>query len=223
MRKMGMGWLWGLVLILLGIGFLLNSLGISSAHDFLVAWWPVIFVIIGLGEIISGNSYNGTFWLIIGVVLGLFTTGAVSYNGDLWQIIWPLILILMGLRFILRPAFRMRVVSEENFTGSTAVFSGSNKKINSKDFKGSKVSAVFGGAKLDLRDATISKDGAVIDVSTVFGGIEILVPKKTPVKMDVAAIFGGHEDKRDTSQIDEKLPTIVIRGEAIFGGVEIKD
>jgi predicted membrane protein len=224
MKRMGMSWVWGLILIFVGVGLLSNSLGVTGAHDFMASYWPIILIAIGVGEIAFGSYYGGTFWLIAGIVIGLFTTKIIHYNGNIWEVIWPVAIILFGLRFIFRPAFRMKVVHEEgSFIGSSAVFGGSSKKISSKDFKGSSVNAVFGGAKLDLRDATIAKEGAVIDVSAIFGGVEILVPRKTPIKMDAVAIFGGHEDKRDTSEIDESLPAVTIHGDVIFGGIEIKD
>jgi len=225
MKRMGMSWVWGVVLILLGAGFLANSVGANGVHDFIINWWPLLLIVIGLGEILADRNYfSGAFWVIIGIVVLIFTTGWVSYNGDIWTIIWPVALILIGIRFIFRPSMHTKVdVEDGSFVGSSAVFSGASKKITSKNFRGSNVSAVFGGAKLDLRDATIAKEGAVIGVSAIFGGVEVLVPRKTPVRTDVVAIFGGHDDKRSASDIDEKLPTITVKGEAIFGGIEIKD
>lgn len=224
MKRMRMGWVWGLVLILLGIMFLAKSMGATGVHDLIVSWWPVILIILGLNELVSRNYFNAAFWLIIGVIIGLFTTGIIKFHGNIWQIIWPAILILIGLRFIFRPSYKMHVTEErEAYFESSAVFGGSHKKISTKGFKGTAVKAFFGGVKLDLREAQIDKDGAVIDISAVFGGVEILVPKKTRVKTDIVAIFGGHDDKRAAGDINEKLPAITIRGEAIFGGVEIKD
>ncbi len=223
MKKMGRRWIWGLVLILLGLSLLSNTLGLSGLHNLIIHWWPVIFVIFGLGELIEGETWNGFFWILIGVVVGLFTTNYVHYSGDIWQIIWSLVIILIGLRIIFRPAFRPKMTEEKSrFVGATAVFGGSTKKVSSKEFEGSSVNAVFGGAKLDLRDATISKEGAIVDVSAIFGGIEILVPANYPVRMNAVAIFGGQDDKRDLSKVDESLPKIIIRGEVIFGGIEIK-
>ncbi|MBU6389357.1 hypothetical protein KGQ71_02470 [Patescibacteria group bacterium] len=221
---------WGLALILLGLGFLLNSLGVTGAHDFLVHWWPLLLVLIGLGEFLSGEIIGGAFWVVIGIVVTLFTDNLVDYTGNVWGIIWPLLVIFIGLRFMLRPAYRRRRWerwSEQDrvswAAGSSAIFGGAGKKVSSKDFKGTSVSALFGGVKLDLREAKISEEGAVIDVSALFGGVEILVPAKYPVRMDTMALFGGHEDKRDVSKIDENLPTIVVQGEVIFGGIDIKD
>lgn len=224
MKRAGMRWVWGLVLVLLGIVLLLNSMNISNTHDILSHWWPVFLIVIGLGKVLNGEYYDGVCWAIVGAIVSVFTAGYVSYSGDIWQVIWPIIIILIGLNLLFRSMFvSFRGDENSKFNSSTAVFSGAVKKISSKDFKGTSVSAVFGGAKLDLRDAVIAKEGATIDVSAIFGGVEVLVPRKNPVKFDAVAIFGGHEDKRDMSEIDEKLPIIDIVGEAIFGGIEVKD
>ena len=233
MRKTS-GWFIGTILVMLGLGLLLNAIGVPGFHDFIVAWWPLIFIVLGLGRLLEGNFTSGIFWLLIGLIIGSFTTSYIPYNGNIWQIIWPVIIILIGLRFLFRPAFHNHDWHGHNHhnhcwhgncagDSSSAIFSGTEKKITDKDFKGMSLDAVFGGAKLDLRDATIDKDGATIDVSAVFGGIEILVPKKTPVKINVHSVFGGHTDKRNSSEIDNILPAVTIRGEAIFGGIEVRD
>ena len=224
MRRIANRLVWGFALLLVGVGFLLNALGIASVHNLLAHWWPVIFLIIGLGDLLTGNLFNGAFWCIIGLVVMLFTSGTVNYTGNLWSIIWPLAVALIGLRLILHPIiYRKAKPDDRGFVDSSAVFGGNEKKVESKDFRGSTINAVFGGAKLDLRDAEVAAEGAVIDLSVVFGGVEILVPQRTPIRTHVTTIVGGLTDYRQAGDIDHSLPAIIIRGEIIFGGVEIKE
>ncbi len=49
------------------------------------------------------------------------------------------------------------------------------------------------------------------------------MPKGTPVKSEIAPVLGGLSDKRPSGAIDQSLPAITIRGEVVFGGVEIND
>lgn len=177
MRRVANRWIWGTALLLIGVGFFLNALGIPGVRDLVVQWWPLVFVVIGLGDLLTGNPFNGVFWCLLGVVVSLFTSGTVSYSGNLWSILWPLALALIGLRLLLRPLLGKRArLENRHFADSSAVFGGTEKRVDSQEFKGSTVNAIFGGATLDLRDARIAEEGAVIDVSVVFGGVEIVVP-----------------------------------------------
>jgi predicted membrane protein len=68
-----------------------------------------------------------------------------------------------------------------------SIFGGSNRKV-SGDFKGADLVAVFGGGGLDLRNATMSADEAVVSVNAIFGGFEIRVPETWQVQR----AGGGH-------------------------------
>jgi hypothetical protein len=210
----------------------------ASMHGLFEQWWPVLFIVIALGDLLVGNYLNGACWLLFGILVGLFTTGTVRYNGNIWSIIWPVAIALIGLRVIFRPLIGKgrgrwagwgelcdwnRHGGHHRGWGPSAVFGDFTQKTDSQDYRGSAISTVFGDAKLDLRDATIAKEGAVIDISTVFGDVTLLVPKKTPVKTNVTAIFGEQADRRETRDIDETLPAITLRGEAIFGAIKIGD
>ena len=83
-----------------------------------------------------------------------------------------------------------------------------------------KINAIFGGVKLDLKNAIIDQD-VVINASAIFGGIDIYVPKNVKVKTKSVPIFGGVNNKANIST-DEKSHTIYINGTAVFGGIEIK-
>jgi predicted membrane protein len=105
-----------------------------------------------------------------------------------------------------------------------SIFGGSSRKV-SGDFKGADLVAVFGGGGLDLRNATMSADEAVVSVNAIFGGFEIRVPETWLVDVHVAGIFGGHEDK--THQPDPRLvpnpKRLTVRGSTIFGGLGVKN
>ena len=87
------------------------------------------------------------------------------------------------------------------------------------DYTGGSVTAIFGGVELDLRQAKI-KDGAVIDVFTFCGGVNINMPDDVIVKNGVHGILGGSEDK--TAPKPSAKKTIHLRGECILGGLEVK-
>jgi hypothetical protein len=105
-----------------------------------------------------------------------------------------------------------------------AIFGGSEQKITSKNFKGGKISNIFGGSTFDLSDAELAPGRNVLDMFCLFGGSKIIVPAGWRVKIEVTAIFGGYNDKRrmppKTDEVVER--ELVIRGVVIFGGGEIK-
>jgi predicted membrane protein len=103
-----------------------------------------------------------------------------------------------------------------------AIFGGSRRRVDSQDFKGGDVFAMFGGIELDLRSAAITRDEVVIDASAVFGGVDIQVPESWNVIVEGHGFFGGYEDKTLHSMQDSAHPRVVITGSAIFGGVVVK-
>jgi predicted membrane protein len=103
-----------------------------------------------------------------------------------------------------------------------ALFTGIQKRVLSKNFRGGKTSAIFGGTEIDLSQADIA-DGAILNVEVAFGGVKLVVPPHWDLQINVSNIFAGIEDKRmynpaatDTTKV------LKIYGSIIFGGLEIK-
>jgi hypothetical protein len=40
--------LFGLVIVLFGLGFLLEQTNVSWAHNLMAAWWPLVIIAVGL-------------------------------------------------------------------------------------------------------------------------------------------------------------------------------
>lgn len=113
--------------------------------------------------------------------------------------------------------------NSQGFISASSVFSGKEIRLDNEVFNGANLSAVFGGVDLDLRGAVIEED-VKIDVSVVFGGIDIFAPSYARVVIDgCTPILGGVEVKRPKMQYpDTNTPTIYLVGTCVFGGVEIK-
>lgn len=105
---------------------------------------------------------------------------------------------------------------------SQALFCGVQKRVLSKNFYGGKISTFFGGTEIDLSQADIP-ERAFLDVDVVFGAIKLVVPPHWDLKIDVANVFAGIEDKRLYAPASaDPAKVMVIRGTVIFGGLEIK-
>jgi hypothetical protein len=80
---------------------------------------------------------------------------------------------------------------------------------------------VFGGSKIDLREAELPPDGAVIDVCCVFGGTEIVIPEGVNLSLEGFGFFGGFS-RHGPEKRYQGAPTITVRGIAFFGGADVK-
>lgn len=164
----------------------------------------------------------GNVWTI-GIGLAFVALGIGAILGiNLWRYFWPTMLILLGLNFLFHQANPPLVYqqSHESTLDTATVFSGTDKKIVTEKFEGGKVSAVFGGTTLDLRSAKIEKNKTVmLEVSAVFGGIKVIVPKTWIVQGSLAGVFGGFDNR--TTVPDKPDGTLILKGATVFGGGEI--
>lgn len=209
----------GILLVIVGAIFLLDNLGFDIDIPRHFFRWPMIFVIIGLVNLLSRNLRTGFIFLAMGGIFYLQYFNLVDL-----RTFWPAILIIIGLSFIFRKKYTSPSISKTDdmdFFDEVVIFGGTEKKYTSQKLQGGKLSAVFGGSEIDLRDCT-PQDGAVIEVFCMFGGVEIFVPQDWKVNLNTTAIFGGFSDSRG-KMIDHPTATVHIKGFVMFGGGEIKN
>jgi len=229
------GLIFGFAIVAIGVLFLLDNFGVPVG--FLWGYWPVILIAVGLAKVVDSKETSartgGAIIMLVGLVLVADKVHLPFLNNrNLWDL-WPLALIALGFMMLWGALEGKSVIAVKlGFTGPSApgscnmfsIFGGSNRKV-SGDFKGADLVAVFGGGGLDLRNATMSTDEAVVSVNAIFGGFEIRVPETWLVDVHVAGIFGGHEDK--THQPDPRLvpnpKRLTVRGSTIFGGLGVKN
>ena len=83
--------------------------------------------------------------------------------------------------------------------------------------RGGSVTTWFGGGSVDLRDATLDPAGATFRVSSVFGGVNLIVPDEWTVESHITGL-GGVGDGRPKVERDPGAPTLRLEGTALFGG-----
>jgi len=105
----------------------------------------------------------------------------------------------------------------------TNIFFGEIKKtILSKEFKGGKVTNVFGATKLDFSYADIS-GVVVLDISQVLGELKLIVPDNWRVEPDLSQFFATVTDKRvDLGETRNTNKVLVLTGSNVMGEVKIK-
>lgn len=80
---------------------------------------------------------------------------------------------------------------------------------------------VFGGADLDLREATLAGPETTIWVISLFGGSDIIVPAGVDAELSSFALFGGDELKLEGPEPPPGAPVIHVRTLSIFGGTDV--
>jgi predicted membrane protein len=225
------GMITGGILVLIGIAFLLDHMGIISIGN-PFRFWPMLIALVGLLHFISGRRAWGTLVMFVGVILQLNELGKIRFG---WAQFWPTALIALGI-FVLWSSFEGRrrtvtSISTESDPRTTlneaVVFGGLERRMTSQDFQGGDVTAIFGGVELDMTEANMQAKEATLAVTAIFGGVEIRVPPNWQVAFRGAPIFGGIEDKTRTARVEDpansNLKVLVITGAVIFGGLEIKN
>jgi predicted membrane protein len=211
----------GLVVIAAGAALLFSNLEIYNFNELVKDWWPLAIIVAGL--LIFLNDVKSYLWALLisgfGVFLQLKQLDIVDINP--WQLFWPIAIIVIGVSIIFNHSASRRKVTKANRDDVTAVMAGSDKKNSSDDFQGSKLTAVMGGVKLDLRKAVIKKE-ATVEVFGFWGGIELVVPRDVVVRNQTSAVLGGVEDKTEFEG-GKDAPILYVTGDVIMAGVEIKN
>ena len=180
--------------------------------------WILAVVLIGIGVMILLDNLN------------------IHSIGEVMKF-WPVMLIALGLYLLIdRTVWHIGMGGydyDEQPGASTggcriresAVFGGGKRHITSQGFTGGKIDAVFGGYSVDLREAAMLGDSAVIVVNAVFGGTELRIPETWSAVVQGQGVFGGFAD--NTRQPDpSRTPNpkrLIVKGSAVFGGVDIKN
>jgi predicted membrane protein len=214
----------GTILIVLGIFISLNHF-----TDLDLGWLaplvgPSLIIMFGLFLIIKhGRSKIGFIILFIGLISLL----SQIFDYNIWNL-WPIGIILIGIITMIGfPSWNKGEKSSVKATGEDSideaiVFWGLEKRIRSQNFRGGKITVLFGGAEIDLREAKISAKGAALDVSAIFGGVEIKVPSQDVRVINQGTGFLGAFEDNCNSSNKKNAPIFKITGSAVFGGVEIK-
>lgn len=209
----------GVGIIAVGILALLDTLNIAAVSDIFRYWWPSAVIVAGILMFI--NAPRQFVWPLIvtgaGTLMQLRELDIVTFN--IWQLFWPMVIIAVGLSVLINRSYTHKNINKKDLDDLTVLLSGSVTTNESKDYKGGKVSAIMGGADIDLRNAII-KDEATLDLFAFWGGITLKVPEGWVVKSKITPIAGGVEIK--TKPAGKNAPILYLVGDVVMGGVEVK-
>lgn len=220
-------WSWQFLLITIGIFSLLTSDKVAPG-----------VVLIGIGSIFLLSDILPELW-----------PGFFDLFADNTNLFWYLVLIVVGASLILRKktdhsdsgqshSRRRGFISndsgnksgfafssgDQDYIDEVAIFGGGKKIVTSENFKGGRITTIFGGTEIILSQSKLADGIVEIEVFAMFGGWTLVVPPTWQVKTDVVAIFGGISDKRmiGSESVRDNTQQLVVKGFVMFGGGEIK-
>lgn len=214
----------GLIFILIGAVWALDNVEIIpwQIRHYLFSWENILVIIGGFLLVSKENPKAGAVLLAIGVFFSLDNWFGIRVT---FFDLWPLVLVFIGIRLITRRKVEKREFvqpeDENDSIDDTAIFSGGDKVVSTKNFKGGSLTAMFGGSNIDLTTADIKDAIPVIDVFYMFGGSKIRVPQNWHIELRVTNLFGAISDKRIISENTATHKKLIIKGLIIFGGSEI--
>ncbi len=222
----------GIVLMFLGLFLIADLADIIPwrLRDFLFTWQALL---IFLGIIFLSNRENkGTGWILIAIGSFFLLPRIIDVPYYWRSLFWPSLLILVGVVVIFGSrrhgsggayfGGHKKKASSEDWLDDVAVFGGGDRIIGSQQFKGGKVTYIFGGSKLDFTQARLAPGQSRLDMTMIFGGTKLIIPEGWDVKIEINSVFGGFSDKRVKSiVVSEGDRSLILTGVALFGGGEI--
>lgn len=229
----------GLLIVIFGSLYLMHEIGFAIPHW--VLSWKMILIGLGFALTIK-HKFKKLSPYILMLVGGVFLLKDFYPLLVNVRLVFPIIIIAVGIGMIFKSKrgpkhknhrFKKKEfekfnyqefddLSKDDFIDSVNFFGGIKKNVVSKNFKGADIVTVFGGSKIDLSQADF-EDKAILDLTSVFGGMSLIMPPNWQIKSELVTLFGSIEDKRQAqASLDGIDKVIVLRGTCIFSGVEIK-
>jgi predicted membrane protein len=224
----------GILLLIIGSVWMLRELD-YALPDWIFGF-PSIFLLLGTYSLVkNGPQQIGAYiWIFLG---SFFIVDQLYPNWNLKDFILPFAILVSGVIFLLNPLkiirnwqwnkFKKEIDFTEDHSTSDvlsmdAILGSIEKTITSQDFKGGRIICLLGSVELNLVNADFQGD-CTIEVTSIMGGLELIVPGNWEIVNEISAILGDVSDKR-MIQSDDDSPQrkLHLRGTAVLGGIEIK-
>ena len=216
----------GIFFILVGFVLLLETLDIINLGRIIGDWWPLVFIVIGLGKLRGSRKGTGVGFLVLGAIFLGAELDIINWQ-QLFRL-WPLALVIIGVYLILRQR-KIRLFPtgdntvDSDYINANAIFGGFDQTFTSQRLRGGEVSAIFGGVEIDLTRSTPVHQDIEFTINAMFGGAEIRVPENWRVVVKGTPILGGIESSARTQESGQEIFTVIFDCSVAFGGIEIRN
>lgn len=232
----------GIIFIAVGLGFLLDQFAVISFGKVFSTYWPMILIVMGIVGMFDrqSSSFGNLVLIALGTLFQINSLDILDIN--VFGLIFPTILILLGINLLFSKkkeaenAYKYGNISTDktnvdvegnrniNFGNDVDAFvfmSGIENSYRSQEFNGGRAIAIMGAIEIDLRGSSLKNNACELEITTIMGGIDIMVPDHWRVEISGVPILGGITNK-SISNIDEDAPILRIKAFALLGGIEIK-
>jgi energy-coupling factor transporter transmembrane protein EcfT len=214
----------GSILVLLGAALLADQLYPAlELGDWIARLWPLVIILLGVLLLLTQTStwIGGIMILLLGILLQIATLDIIGDRA--WSLVGPGLLILLGVLVVFRLG-RPGVSggSAQDVINPFVIFSGYEIHPKIANFRGGSATAVFGGINVNLRESILAKEGALLELTAAFGGVDLVIPPDWRVDLDGLPFFGGWSNKTVPPSATEG-PVLKVRCLALFGGIGIKN
>jgi len=166
--------------------------------------------------------------IIFGIILVLLGLSTI-FGGWVFKIVFAALLIALGIKIIIAPKRPSRYChwhchtekmesSIQETLNETVILGSLCKKIETENFNGGKVTTIFGGGVLDLREVKSAEKNIDLEITTVLGGLKLLVPHNWSINIKNTSVLGGCDNRTRTEEADVQLN---ISGSTILGGIQL--
>lgn len=118
------------------------------------------------------------------------------------------------------PGGQVEIVGERTPPAISSVFG--DVKLSGTGGAPSRVHAVFGDIRLDLRDLRTDAERVEIELSTVFGDIDVIVPEGVAGELHGRTVFGDRVVDLAAVPRLAGTPRVVVRARSTFGDLRLR-
>jgi len=204
------GALFSLAFIAMGGLLLAGNLGFIAFHA--ARLWPLLLVLLGLAFMFRGGRHRahlGPTWTPPDGSGGGGGSGSGTQH--------------YGMHRSGHPREYGTQTTDENRLSKQITFSGAQLRIESQAWQGGELGVTAGGVELDLRNARLAPEGALLDLRVLMGGVDIRVPDTWQVMLEVTPFLGGADDVTRSTQGASGPPRLRVIGTVTLGGVTVRN
>lgn len=211
--------------------------------------WPMILIVLSILSFTKGKSEGGIILLILGLIFiapyasflfprhifrNLFTSRMALYVG----------LIAVGIIIVVN-AMKDKSDGQKHISdsshgkgvsfGNAHMNTGSDKKIDYKFtlsganqvyqepvFYGGSIKCTLGGMELDLTHSSLPEGETFLNIKSVLGGVNLLIPADWYVEIRTNCTLGGFSDSRKVTGTPDSGRKLIIFADCVLGGGNVE-